>query len=94
MFTVDVKQQQIDEETTRKEWGLVKPLVIKSGYPRDKMPILWGLINTYPGADKSIARTPGTSSKLGRASTISSSTPGRTSERKFQKFGEINSRVY
>ena len=47
-----------------------------------------------PGADKSIARTPGTSSKLGRASTISSLTPGRTSKRKFQKFGEINIRVY
>ena len=37
----------IDAETTRKEWGLVKPLVIKSGYPRDKMSTLWGLINTY-----------------------------------------------
>ena len=46
------------------------------------------------GADKSIARTPGTSSELGRASTFSSSTPGRTSKRKFQKFGEIYSRVY
>ena len=48
----------------------------------------------FSGADKSIARTPGTSSKLGRASTISSSTPGRTSKRKFKKFGEIYSRVY
>ena len=37
-----------------------------------------------PGADKSIARTPGTSFKSGRASTISSSTPCRTSKRKFQ----------
>ena len=46
-----------------------------------------------PGADKSIARTPGTSSKLGRASTISSSTPGRTSKRKYM-FGGIYSRVY
>ena len=45
-------------------------------------------------ADKSIARTPGTSSKLGRASTISCSTPGRTSKRKIQKFGEIYSRMY
>ena len=39
---------------------------------------------TEAGADKSIARTPGTSSKSGLASTISSSTPGRTSKRKFQ----------
>ena len=37
----------IDAESTRKEWGLVKPLVIKSGYPRDKMSTLWGFINTY-----------------------------------------------
>ena len=46
------------------------------------------------GADKSIARTPGTSSKLSRVSTISSLTPGSTSKRNFQKFGEIYSRVY
>ena len=45
-------------------------------------------------ADKSIARTPGTSSKLGGASTISSLMPGRKSKRKFQKFREIYSHVY
>ena len=46
------------------------------------------------GADKSIARTPGTSSKSGRASTISSSTPGGQVKENFKqlKFGEIYSK--
>uniref|UniRef100_A0ABM0MCB1 non-specific serine/threonine protein kinase n=1 Tax=Saccoglossus kowalevskii TaxID=10224 RepID=A0ABM0MCB1_SACKO len=37
----------IDAETTRKEWSLVKPLVVKAGYQRDKMADLWGMINKY-----------------------------------------------
>ena len=38
----------------------------------------------HAGVDNSIARMPGTSSKSGRASTISSSMPGQTSKRKFE----------
>ena len=61
--------------------------------PKQTTTVYW-VDSDISGADKSIARTPGTSSKLGRASTISSSTSGRTSKRKFQKFGEIYSHVY
>ena len=37
----------IDPEATRKEWSLIKPLVINAGYPRDNMSILWSLITKH-----------------------------------------------
>jgi len=43
----DVAQPVINIEAVRKEWGLVKPLVVKCGYPRFKLSELWGLINCY-----------------------------------------------
>lgn len=40
-------QPIINAADTRKEWTKVKELVLHEGYPRDKMSVLWGLINQY-----------------------------------------------
>ncbi|XP_033736369.1 zinc finger protein 862-like [Pecten maximus] len=37
----------IDTEKTKQEWNQLKPLVLNSGYPRDKLSVLWSLINSY-----------------------------------------------
>ena len=42
-----VTEPVVDPDATREEWAILKPLVVNSGYPRDKMAPLWGLINQW-----------------------------------------------
>ena len=44
-------QPFIQLEETRKGWEKVKPFVINSGYPRDKLSVLWGRIDKYHNND-------------------------------------------
>jgi len=37
----------INADDTRKEWTMVKNLVLHEGYPRDRMTVLWSLINQH-----------------------------------------------
>ena len=37
----------INVDQAREEWAKVKNLVLQEGYPRDKMSVLWGLINQH-----------------------------------------------
>ena len=41
----------VDAEQTRKEWRVIKPLVVNNAYPRDKLPVLWGLIRKFNADD-------------------------------------------
>ena len=40
-------QPLVEPAATRLEWAQVKPLVLKSLYPRDKLSVLWSLIHKY-----------------------------------------------
>ena len=37
----------VDPTKTREEWGMIKPVVIQEGYPRDNTATLWSLIRQY-----------------------------------------------
>lgn len=37
----------VNEQAARREWSVLKPLVLKQKYPRDRMEDLWGIINHY-----------------------------------------------
>ena len=37
----------VNIESARREWDMLKTIVVNEGYPRDKMQVLWALINKH-----------------------------------------------
>ncbi|CAH3019729.1 unnamed protein product [Porites evermanni] len=46
----------IDPDQTADEWAKIKPLVVKAGYPRDRMVPLWNLVHNLQNSLKTSVR--------------------------------------